>query len=153
MEKKRVLQVAVVGGSDEDIETLSIAHEVGSVLADLGAVVVCGGLGGVMEAVARGAKLHNGTTVGILPGYAHHESNPFIDITIPTGMGHARNVLAASAGDVIVGLPGSHGTRAEISFALILGRPVYGLRAWSDISGVLAIESPEDLRIKLLPNI
>ena len=72
-----------------------------------------------MEAVARGAKLHNGTTVGILPGYAHHETNPFIDIRIPSGMGHARNVLVASSGDVVVGLPGLHGTRAEISIALI----------------------------------
>jgi len=153
MGKKKVLQVAVVGSAEPDDETLSLASEVGSVIASLGAVVVCGGLGGVMQAVARGAKLHNGITVGILPSYAHKDSNEFIDITIPTGLGHARNVLVASSGDVLVALPGFHGTRVEISIALILGRPVFGLNAWHDISGVRQLESPADLRSKLLPNI
>lgn len=152
MERKKVLQVAVVGGSAADDETLSLAREVGGVIAGLGAIVVCGGLGGVMEAVARGAKLHNGITVGILPSYAHSEMNDFIDITIPTGLGHARNVLVASSGDVVVGLRGSHGTRAEISIALILGRPVFGMRAWNDIPGVHPVTSPADLKSKLLPN-
>ena len=152
MERKKVLQVAVVGGGEQDGEILSIAREVGSVIARLGAVVVCGGLGGVMEAVARGAKLHDGTTVGILPSYAHDESNPFIDITIPTGLGHARNILVASAGDVVVALPGSHGTRAEVSIALILGRSVFGIRAWGEIPGVQQLRNPSDL-LKLLPNI
>lgn len=151
MERKKVLQVAVVGGSEADAETLSLATEVGSVIADLGAIVICGGLSGVMEAVARGAKLHNGQTIGILPSYSHDASNPFIDITIPTGLGHARNVLVASAGDVVVGLPGAHGTRAEISIALILGRPVFGLRAWNDIAGVRTVASPADLQRALLP--
>jgi uncharacterized protein (TIGR00725 family) len=153
MEKKSVLQVAVVGGSEADAETLALAGETGGVIAGLGAIVVCGGLGGVMAAVARGAKLHNGLTVGILPSYAHSEKNDFIDVTIPTGLGHARNVLVASAGDVVVALPGSHGTRAEISIALVLGRPVYGLRGWGDIPGVHPIARPEELKTILLPKI
>ena len=152
MEKKKVLQVAVVGGSDADDDTLALASAVGGVIAGLGAIVVCGGLGGVMEAVARGAKLQNGITVGILPSYTHTDTNKFIDITIPTGLGHARNVLVVSAGDIVVGLPGSHGTRAEISIALLLGRPVFGMRAWNDIPGVLPVVSPADLKSKLLPN-
>ncbi len=151
MKRKKVLQVAVVGGSDVDAEALSLATEVGSVIAELGAIIICGGLGGVMEAVARGAKLHNGLTIGILPAYSHETANEFIDIAIPTGMGHARNVLVASAGDVVVGLPGAHGTRAEISIALILGRPVFGLQAWNDIPGVRPVASPAALKQSLLP--
>jgi uncharacterized protein (TIGR00725 family) len=153
MEKMKVLQVAVIGGSEADAQTLTLASEIGRVIASLGAIVVCGGLGGVMAAVARGAKLHNGLTVGILPSYAHSEKNDFIDITIPTGLGHARNVLVASSGDVVVALHGSHGTRAEISIALILGRPVYGMRAWNDIPGVRPVASLDQLKSILLPKI
>lgn len=138
-------QISVIGGSDADDETLALARAVGAVIAKRDAVLICGGLGGIMEAAARGAKENLGVTIGILPSYSADSANPFIDIAIPTGLGHARNVLVAAAGEVVVALGGSHGTRSEISMALILGKPVLGIKAWGQIKGVVQLESVEDL--------
>ena len=151
MERKKPFQVAVIGGSNPEPDLVILAIEVGRVIARLGGIVICGGLGGVMEAVARGAKLEKGLTIGILPGYDAKAGNPFIDIAIPTGMGHARNVLVASAGDAIVALPGSHGTRSEISLALALEKPVFGMQAWAEIPGVRSVANLAELKRILLP--
>ena len=138
-------QISVIGASDADDETLALARAVGAVIAKRGAVLICGGLGGIMEAAARGAKENRGVTIGILPSYNADSANPFIDIAIPTGLGHARNVLVAAAGEVVVAVGGSHGTRSEISMALILGKPVLGIKAWGQIEGVVQLESVQDL--------
>ena len=142
-------QVAVVGSSDVDYRSASLATEVGRTVAAVGAVLICGGLGGTMEAAARGAKEEGGLTVGIVPSYQKDTANPYIDIIIASGLGHARNVLVAASGDVVVALPGSHGTRAEVSLALKLGRPVIGVTAWGDIREVHVVNSVEELQREL----
>ncbi|MFQ5681999.1 MAG: TIGR00725 family protein [Candidatus Binatia bacterium] len=140
------MQIAVIGSSDRDPRFLALAVEVGKTIAATGAVLICGGLGGIMEAAARGAKEKGGTTVGILPDYNKNSANPFIDIIIPTGLGHARNILVAASGDLIVAFPGSHGTRSEISIALKLAKPVVGIRAWGEIPGVRQVNNLNELK-------
>jgi uncharacterized protein (TIGR00725 family) len=124
------LYVAVVGPGQADADELEAAAEIGRGLADAGAVVVCGGLGGVMEAACRGAKEHGGLTVGILPGALRVEANRFVDVAIPTGMGEARNALVVRAADAVVAVGGEFGTLSEIALALKAGVPVVGLHTW-----------------------
>lgn len=150
--KGKAIQVTVVGGSGADGQTLALAESVGKAVAARGGVLVCGGLGGVMEAAARGAKETGGVTVGILPTYNAESGNPYIDIAIPTGMGHGRNMLVVASGDIIVALAGSHGTHCEVTYALLLGRRVLGLKAWENVPGVQPINSIEELERELLPN-
>ena len=131
--------VAVIGPGDEPIEA---AAEVGRLLAERGAVVVCGGLGGTMEAACRGAKQAGGTTVGLLPGGSRSDANPFVDVAIPTGLGEARNALVVRAADVVVAVGGGYGTLSEIALALKAGKRVVGLGSW-EIDGVVATDGPE----------
>ncbi|MBI2987046.1 MAG: TIGR00725 family protein [Deltaproteobacteria bacterium] len=145
------MQISVIGSSEPAAEFLPLAREVGRVVAARGAVLICGGLGGMMEAASRGAKENSGVTVGILPDYNATSANPYIDIVIPTGLGHARNVLVVASGDIIVALMGSHGTRAEIAIALKLGKPVIGVGAWDSIPGVKYVRSIEELQKELVP--
>jgi uncharacterized protein (TIGR00725 family) len=107
-----------------------MAEEVGSLLARAGAVLVSGGLGGVMEAACRGARSAGGTTVGILPGYERSEANAWVDVAIPTGLGEARNALVVRAADVLIAIRGEYGTLSEIALALKTGKPVVGLETW-----------------------
>src|SRR5207302_1772198 len=122
--------VAVVGGGEADADALTMAEEVGRHLAERGAVVLCGGLGGVMEAACRGAKSAGGTTVGILPGSDRQEANEWVDVAVPTGMGEARNALVVRAADALVAVGGEFGTLSEIALALRLGKPVVGIATW-----------------------
>jgi hypothetical protein len=144
-------QISVIGSGEPAPAVLALAEKVGGLIAEAKAVLVCGGLGGVMEAAARGAKEKNGFTVGIVPGYDKKTANPFIDIVIATGMGHARNILVVASADVVVALPGSHGTRSEISFALLLGKKVFGMHAWGEIPGVCQLDTLDRLKLELLP--
>ena len=105
-------------------------------LAERGVVLVCGGLGGVMEAACRGAKEAGGTTVGILPGADRDEANSFVDVAIPTGMGEARNALVVRAADAVVAIGGDYGTLSEVALALKAGKPVVGIGTW-EIDGVV----------------
>lgn len=122
--------VAVVGSADANDEVAGLAEQVGAGLADAGAVLVCGGLGGVMEAACRGAREHGGTTVGILPGTERGDANRFVDVVLPTGLGEARNTLVVRAADALIAVAGGFGTLSEIGFALKIGRPVVGLGTW-----------------------
>jgi uncharacterized protein (TIGR00725 family) len=122
--------VAVVGAGDADEALAAAAEEVGRGLAEGGAAVVCGGLGGVMEAACRGAKSAGGLTIGILPGRRRHDANPWVDVAIPTGMGETRNALVVLSADAVVAVGGEHGTLSEVAFGLKVGRPVVGLRTW-----------------------
>lgn len=124
------LYIAVIGPADASEKEASIAEEVGALLAKAGCVVVTGGLGGVMEAAARGAKSEGGTTLGILPGDSRHGSNPFVDLAVPTGMGEARNALIARAADGVIAVGGGYGTLSEIALALKMGKPVVGIGTW-----------------------
>jgi uncharacterized protein (TIGR00725 family) len=133
--------VAVVGPGQASADEVEAAHAVGEGLARGGAVVVCGGLGGVMEAACRGAREAGGATVGLLPGLDRRDANPFVDVAIPTGMGEARNALVVRAADALVAVGGGYGTLSEIGLALKAGKPVVAVRSW-EIEGVHAAASP-----------
>lgn len=127
---KQDLYVSIIGGGRCTAREYALAQEVGARVAELGAIVVCGGLGGIMEAAARGAKEGGGTTVGILPGHDRSQANPYIDIVITTGMGHARNLAVVSSGDAVIAVGGEYGTLSEIGLARKIGRPVIILAGW-----------------------
>jgi uncharacterized protein (TIGR00725 family) len=122
--------LAVVGSASCDIATAALAEEVGHEIARLGAVLICGGRGGVMEAACRGARSAGGTTVGILPGTDRAQANPYVDIPIVTGLGEARNALVVRSADAVIAVRGGYGTLSEIALALKMGRPVVGLGTW-----------------------
>ena len=114
----------------------------GRLLGGRGAVVVSGGLGGVMEAACRGAREAGGVTVGILPGLDRAAANPYVDVALPTGLGEARNALVVRAADVLIAVGGGYGTLSEIALALKAGKRVIGLDTW-EIEGVEAVADPE----------
>ena len=122
--------VAVFGPGVATAEQESSAEEVGRLLAEARAVVVCGGLGGVMDAAARGARAAGGMAVGILPGTTRLEASEHLTVAVPTGMGEARNVLVVRAADAVIAIAGEFGTLSEIALALKLGKPVVGLETW-----------------------
>ncbi len=126
----RPLIIAVIGGSAPPRRAIELAEAVGRELAKAGAVVACGGLGGVMEAVCRGAKSAGGTTIGILPGDDPAEASEYVDHAIMTGMGYARNVVLVKTGRAVIAIDGAYGTLSEIGHALGDGTPVIGLETW-----------------------
>jgi uncharacterized protein (TIGR00725 family) len=138
------VQIAVAGGGACGRRTARLARAVGRELGAAGAVIVCGGLGGVMEAVAGGAAETGGIVVGLLPGYARRDGNRHLTLAIPTGLGHARNVLVAAAGDALIALPGRHGTLAEVALARVLERPVIALGGWRGVRGVVHARTPRE---------
>jgi uncharacterized protein (TIGR00725 family) len=130
------VQISVIGAGETIAPDLaSRAEEVGRQLAEHGAVLVCGGLGGVMEAAARGARDAGGVTVGILPGESRRSANPWIDYAVVTGIGHARNLAVVASGDAAIAVGGEWGTLAEIGFARKLGRPVVILEPGHAVEG------------------
>ena len=129
MDKKRF--IAVIGGSEPSPQEAKVAEEVGRELARRGAVLVCGGLSGVMEAACRGASSEGGTTIGILPGNDNKAANPYVQIPIATGLGYARNITVVKSAQAVIAIGGSYGTLSEISYALQSGIPVIGLNTWS----------------------
>jgi hypothetical protein len=137
------MRVSVIGGSSVPPETAAVAEELGERLANRGHTVVCGGLGGVMAAVCRGAANAGGETIGVLPTSRYEDANPHVTAPIATGMGHARNGLVVMNGDAAIAVDGSYGTLSEIGLALAHGRAVAGLDT-HDIEGVEAVESPAD---------
>lgn len=130
-----VVMVAVVGPGDAEPGMEVLAEAVGRALAEAGATVVCGGLGGVMAAACRGAKAAGGTTVGLLPGTDRTAANPWVDVALPTGLGEGRNLLVVRAADAVVAVGSGYGTLSEIALALRAGIPVVGLHTW-DVPGI-----------------
>jgi uncharacterized protein (TIGR00725 family) len=137
-----VAYIGVVGPGEASSQELWLAEEVGAGLAALGAVVVTGGLGGVMEAACRGARSRNGRTLGILPGDDREAANGWVEIAVPTGLGELRNGLVVRASDALVAIGGGYGTLSEVGFALKIGRPVVGLGTWA-AHGVDEVSTPE----------
>jgi uncharacterized protein (TIGR00725 family) len=135
--------ISVVGDGRSLPETDALAEAVGAELARRGYGVVCGGLGGVMAAACRGARSLGGHTVGLLPGYAPHDANPWVEIAIPTGLGEARNVLVVNAGLAVIAIGGAYGTLSEIALALRAGKTVVALRTWQ-------IQRPDGAPVPLL---
>lgn len=142
--------IAVVGPGRASEGELATAEEVGAEVAGAGAVLVCGGLGGVMEAACRGARSRGGTTVGLLPGLDREEANGWVEVAVPTGLGEARNALVVRAADAIVAVGGAWGTLSEIALGLKTGRPVVGLGTWElahggqGVEGIAAMDSPSE---------
>ncbi len=127
---ERPLFVAVVGSALCDEPVAALARAVGQEIGRRGAVLVCGGRGGVMEAACQGAKAQGGITVGILPGMDRREANRYVDIPVVTGLGDARNAVVVRSADVVIAVSGGYGTLSEIGLALKMGRPVVGLGTW-----------------------
>jgi uncharacterized protein (TIGR00725 family) len=134
--------VAVVGPGEATAQQVGCAERVGRGLAEAGAIVVCGGLGGVMAAACRGASSAGGLTIGILPGDERAEANEWVTVAIPTGLGELRNGLVVRAADVAIAVGGAYGTLSEVALALRTGVPVIGLDSW-EIDGVERLPSPE----------
>jgi hypothetical protein len=140
--RKRI-RIAVIGGSRAGHQAVENAFEVGRLIARSGAVVVCGGLGGVMEAACRGAREEGGLVVGILPGGSPADANPWVDIPIATGLGYTRNALVVMNADAVIAVDGEYGTLSEIAYGKIHGKKVVGLCSW-DVKGIVAATTPEE---------
>ena len=123
--------IAVIGGGKCSSQEAELAEEVGREIARRGAILVCGGLGGVMEIACKGAQSEGGITIGILPGDSRRQANPYVQIPIVTGLGYARNVIVVKSAQAVIAIGGSYGTLSEISHALQNGIPVIGLDTWS----------------------
>ncbi|RKZ20667.1 TIGR00725 family protein [bacterium] len=134
--------IGVIGGSQVSSEIYRLAYEVGREIGKRGHILVNGGLSGVMEASAKGAKEEGGLVVGILPGHSKESANPWVDIPVVTGMGEARNVIIVRTSDVLIAIDGRYGTLSEIAFALVFGKPVIGLRTWECDFPIIRVETP-----------
>ena len=148
--------VAVVGPGRATADEAQLAEAVGRGLGEAGAVIVCGGLGGVMEAACRGAKSAGGTTLAILPGADRAEANPYVDVAVLTGLGELRNGLVVRAADGLVAVGGEFGTLSEIALALKAGKPVFALGGWElaregePVDAIVRATSPEDAVARVL---
>jgi uncharacterized protein (TIGR00725 family) len=148
--------VAVVGPSAGTPAELAIGEAVGRMVAEAGAVLVCGGMGGVMEAAAGGATKAGGKTVGILPTASRLEGNPYLTVAVATGMGEARNAIVVRTSDVVIAVHGEFGTLSEIALALKIGKPVVGLGTWElrkagePVDAIVRATSAEDAVAKAL---
>ena len=127
----RYLLIGVIGGSAPTPEEAVAAEAVGCGVAEAGAVLICGGRGGVMEAACRGAKGAGGLTIGVLPGVSRGQANAYVDLPIVTGIGEARNAIIVRTANAVIAIGGSYGTLSEIAYALGFGTPVVGLGTWA----------------------
>jgi hypothetical protein len=146
----RARQISVIGAAQGEKDVLRDAEEVGRRIAEAGAVLVCGGRTGVMEAASRGASEAGGTVIGILPGISPAEANPHVTVAVATGIGEARNLAVVASGEAVIAVGGEWGTLSEIAHARKLGRPVVAIQSWvlqnragTDL-GILEAKRPED---------
>lgn len=137
-----IIGVSGGGRCSADADIAKLAEEVGARIAERGAVLLTGGLGGVMEAASRGAKLRGGLTIGLLPGSAARAANPYVDLAVPTGWGEGRNFLLSFLSDGLIAIDGEYGTLSEVALALKLGRPIVGLKLSWELPDVLVAEGP-----------
>ena len=143
MQKNKIF-IGVIGAGDCSDNMYKLAEEVGERIAKAGAVLVCGGLRGVMEAASKGAKKQGGITIGILPGIDKDHANPYIDFPIVTGLGEGRNLLVIRNSDAVIAFPGEFGTLSEIAFSLKLGKPVVGLSTWKVSDKIIQAKNAEE---------
>ena len=134
--------IGVIGAGTCDQNTAATAFAVGEALAEAGATLVCGGLGGVMEAVCRGARSRGGLTIGVLPGDTADAANQWVDVAVPTGMGIARNVIIVRTAQALIAVAGGPGTLSEIAVALQLGVPVVSIGSWDVSAEIVQVETP-----------
>ncbi len=139
--KSRKLTIGVIGGAEATADNSRLAYEVGKMIAGNGAILVCGGLSGIMEAASKGAYENDGFVVGFLPGEKKSDANPYVHVAIPTAMGIARNVLVVRASDALIAFPGSFGTLSEISLALNLKKTVVYMPGSWDLKKIAPVDS------------
>jgi uncharacterized protein (TIGR00725 family) len=149
-EPRRHRLVGVIGAGQASATGLAWARELGRLLAQGGATIVCGGLGGIMEAVCQGASESGGETIGLLPGGEAREANPYVTLPIPTNLGHGRNVLIAHTAEVLVAVEGEYGTLSEIALGLKLGKPVFSFDSWPGVPGLQPVATPQEAAAKVL---
>ncbi len=142
--------ISVIGAGECSEEIYEIAENLGGLIARENAILVTGGLGGVMEAASKGAKEAGGITVGILPGFSSEDANRFVSIPITTGLSHARNIIVARSADAVIAVSGEYGTLSEIAVALKLGKPVIGINTWDNVKGIIKVNTPEEAVRKAL---
>jgi uncharacterized protein (TIGR00725 family) len=140
----RPVYLAVIGGGQVSVAVAALAREVGRAAARRGAVLLCGGLGGVMAAAAQGAQEAGGVSLGILPDGDRSRANPYLTYSLPTNLGHARNVLIAHSADALIAVDGELGTISEAAIALKLGKPVIALQTAWDLPGLKRASSPQE---------
>lgn len=140
----RKLMIGVIGAGRATEEGYRQAMEVGGLLAEQNAVLICGGLGGVMEGACRGCSNRGGEAVGILPGGDASDANPYVTLAIPTNMGHARNIIIAHSAQALIAIEGEYGTLSEMAVALKLGRPVIALNSWPNLDGVIYVKTAQE---------
>lgn len=145
------LRIAVIGPHECSPEEFELGRRVGEEIARAGAILICGGLNGMMEAAASGAHNAGGLTIGLLPGDSANDANPYIDIALPTGLGAYRNVLVARSADAVIAVGGRYGTLTEMAFALRFKTPLVALRSWTLLQknespdpGVHTADTPEE---------
>jgi uncharacterized protein (TIGR00725 family) len=136
--------IGVIGASDATEEQKNLAWEVGKLIGNSGLAMICGGLGGAMEAASRGCAESGGVILGLLPGERKEDANPFVTYALPTNLGYARNMLIAHAADILVAVGTGYGTLSEIAIALKLGKKVLSYQSW-DIRGVTTCRSLQEI--------
>lgn len=148
MKNDRKILISVIGGHKTNSKVELMAHEIGYIIAKVDAILVCGGLNGVMEAASRGCKEAGGMTIGLLPGTTKADANPYIDIALTTTIGYARNAMVACSADIIVALPGSHGTSCEISYGFVYKKPIIDLGDWNR-EGMIKVKDVKEAEVKI----
>lgn len=143
MNYRQSIRIGVIGGANPKPEFLDKALKIGRLIAEKGALLICGGLGGVMEAAARGASEAGGLSIGILPGGSIRDANPYIDVPVATAMGYSRNMLVVINSDVLIAIDGEYGTLSEIAYGRVYGKRIIGVGTW-DIPGIIEAETPEE---------
>ncbi len=141
--------VGVIGVAEANPQERQLAFEVGKLIGALGLALVCGGMGGVMEAASQGCSQAGGVVIGILPGGAKEQANDFTTYAIPTNLGHSRNTLIAHSADLLIAIGTGYGTLSEVAIALKLGKKVLGLRSW-DVQGVQTCQQLGEIEAALL---
>jgi TIGR00725 family protein len=139
--------IGVIGIAEASETEYKAAEEVGKEIAKRKGILVCGGLGGVMEAACRGAKSEGGLTIGIIPGFSRYDANPYVDVSVVTGIGEARNIIIVRSSNAIIAIGGngrSYGTLSEIAFALKLGIPVVGINTWEVSPDIKRVQTPKE---------
>jgi uncharacterized protein (TIGR00725 family) len=142
--------IGVIGASQPPDELLPIAEKVGEEIAKRGGILICGGMGGIMESACKGAKRSGGLTVGILPTITRDSANPYIDIPIVTGIGYARNIIVVLSSEAVIAIGGAYGTLTELAFALHFNIPVIGIRTWrvesefTEVKRIIYVDEPEE---------
>ena len=142
--RNKPLLIGVIGAASASRKGLEHARRAGRLIAEAGAVLVCGGLGGIMEAAARGAAEAGGAVLGILPGASSEDANPYVSLPIVTDMGHARNIIIARTAEALIAIEGGYGTLSEMAIALKLGKTVLVLDGWTELDGATPVSTATD---------